>query len=322
MGESLKPQLPESTYFTAFIVRLYSDYSYSYVNGGHQKAIHIKNNGNIELLDTKGLPLGILNVAKKDYEEKHGKLETGDLLVLLTDGITEQKNLEREEYGKDNFLKTLLEAQKTLQKESPDQIIVENLKKKVFQEWNKFKGDAEKGDDISMLMLQRKPSSQETLTLTRAAKNAHKERNDDEAYRLAKSAYKIDPSLKDNLLFLGKLCYNQKNFSESMYFIDEYIKTSGEDTATIHYLYAKSLFKGEKIPETKRALKKALSCDPSFTKASLLLAKCYLIENSLPKAIKTLQQGIKSSPSSDPLKTVLVKLENVNQKEMEKEDSL
>jgi sigma-B regulation protein RsbU (phosphoserine phosphatase) len=39
LGESLRGQLPESTYFTAFIVRIYSDYTYGYINAGHQKML-------------------------------------------------------------------------------------------------------------------------------------------------------------------------------------------------------------------------------------------------------------------------------------------
>ena len=106
--------------------------------------------------------------------------------------------------------------------------------------------------------------------------------------------------------------YNDGKYAESVKFIDEYIRTSGEDTAIIHYLYGKALFNSERLPEAKRALKKSLSCDHTFAKASLLLAKCYLKENAIPKAIKTLQQGIKSTPSNDALKVSLKKLEGIN----------
>lgn len=311
MGESLKPQLPESTYFTAFILRIYSDYSYSYINGGHQKTIHVKNDSSIDLLDSKGLPLGILDVKKQDYEEKHGILEPGEVMVLYSDGIPEQKSPEREEYGKDRFLRTIMDEKKRLQQDNKGAIIVDALNRSILEKWLAFKQDSKNGDDITMLILQINPQLDSALPLIQTAKSAHRQRNELDAYKMAREAYEIDPSLKDNLLFLGKLCYNEKKFHESHKFIHEYIQTSGEDTAIIHYLYAKSLFKFDKISDSKRALKKSLSCDPSFAKASLLLAKCYLIENALPKAIKTLQQGIKSSPSSDPLRSVLQKLENI-----------
>ena len=71
------------------------------------------------------------------------------------------------------------------------------------------------------------------------------------------------------------------------------------------------MFNCDKLAESKRALKKSLSCDHTFAKSSLLLAKCYLKENAIPKAIKTLQRGIKSTPSNDALKSSLKKLEGI-----------
>jgi tetratricopeptide (TPR) repeat protein len=145
----------------------------------------------------------------------------------------------------------------------------------------------------------------------RAAKNAARESNFQDAYKLALKAYSIEPSYKDNLLFLGKMHYNDHNYKESIHFIEEYIKTSGEDTALIHYLHGKALFNNDSISGSKLALKKSLSCDHTFAKSTLLLAKCYLREGAIPKAIKTLQRGIKSSPTNEQIKLSLQKLETI-----------
>ena len=313
MGESLKPQLPESTYFTAFLLRIYSDYTFSYINGGHQPAVCIRKDNKHEFLDSKGMPLGILDAKRDDYEEKYGTLYPGDIILLFTDGFVEQKNSQKEEYGQDRFLQILSSAKK-IAEENRDSIN-EFMIKSLLADWSDFKENAKKGDDLTILSLQASPRIEDAMPLIRMAKEAHRARNEADSYHLAVQAYKLDCSLKDNLLFLGKMCYNAGRFMESSKYIEEYIKTSGEDTALIHYLYGKTLFRSERISETKRALKKSLSCDPSFAKASLLLARCYLIENSIPKAIKTLQQGIKSSPGNDPLKTVLERLQVLKEKE-------
>lgn len=310
MGEAIKPQLPESTYFTAFLVRIYADYTYAYVNGGHQHLIHFKVNGEIEDLDTRGMPLGILDVKKKDYEEKQGVLEPGEHLMIFTDGFTEQKNSNGEEFGQDR-LKEIFNSVKAKLIEEKGKAFVKDIVQGILQDWKEYKGSVLNGDDLAMLLLECNTSLGTAIPLLRSAKIAARAKNLKDAYQLAMEAYRIDPSLKDNLLFMAKLFYNDKNYSESVRFFSEYIKTSGEDTAIIHYLHGKALFNADRVSEAKRSLKKSLSCDHAFAKSSLLLAKCYLKENAVPKAIKTLQQGVKSAPTNDALITSLKKLEGI-----------
>lgn len=311
MAESIKPQLPESTYFTAFILRIYSDYTYSYVNGGHQKVLHFHNNGEVEELDTKGLPLGILDVRKKDYEEKQGFLDQDEFLMLFTDGFTEQKNSNGEEFGIQNLKQLFLETKDSLLKEKQN-IQTKELLDNFVKNWKTFQGEVKNGDDLTMLLLYSNPSVKTASSLLKAAKNAAKLKNFSEAYQFALESYKLEPSYKDTLLFLAKMYYNDKNYEESEKYFARYITTSGEDTAIIHYLHGKALFNSNRIAEAKRALKKSLSCDPTFAKSTLLLAKCYLKENTIPKAIKTLRQGVKSTPNDDKLIRSLRKLEDMS----------
>jgi phosphoserine phosphatase RsbU/P len=311
MGEALKPQLPESTYFTAFIIRFYSDYSYSYVNAGHQKLVHFKNSGEIEDLDTMGLPLGILDVHKNDFEEKQGKINPGDYLMVFTDGFTEQKNEKGEEYGFDNLKKLFLEKRfQYLEKNG--KCWAKDIIKGMMDDWRSFKGSKSNGDDLTMLLIECNQNINTALPMIRSAKTAIKMKNVSDAFTLADEAYKIDPSLKDNLILLAKMYYNEKRYEESVRFFSEYIKTSGEDTAIIHYLHGKALYNCKRYSEAKLSLKKSLSCDHTFAKSSLLLAKCYMEEKEIPKAIKTLQRGVKSSPTDSRLIDSLKKLEGIS----------
>lgn len=311
LGRSLKPQLPESTYFTAFILRIFSDFSFAYVNGGHQNLIHFKNNGEIDFLDTKGLPLGILKLKKFDYEEKQGRVNPGEFLMLFTDGITEQKNANDEEFGTQNLIDTFLK-EKAKSHNSPEATVVSNIIFNLYEAWKLHRGDKENGDDLSLVLMQCNPNINMAISHYKDALAKNKAGKYSEALESSLAAYNIEPSLKDNLLFLGKSYYNRGNYEESIKYIQEFIDSSGEDTASIHYLHGKALFKAEKFPEAKISLKKSLSIDHTFSKSSLLLARCYLKENSLPKAIRILQQGVKSTPYNDALKVSLLKLENLN----------
>lgn len=309
LGESLRGQLPESTYFTAFIVRIFSDYSYGYINAGHQKMLHIHGeNGQVEELDTKGVPLGILEVRKQDYEEKQGKLKPGDLLVMMSDGFCEQKNSSKEEAGTDLVIQWIIDEKKSLEEEN-SKLFIRDLSERFVQKFREYKGEAELGDDLSLLMIQCNHTINEAVPYMQQARMANNKRKDEDAYALALKAYKIDPSLKENLMFLGKINYRDGNYSEAIKYFSEYIVTTGEDTATSHFFLGRSYYKAEKIPEAKRSLKKSLSCDHTFAKSILLLARCYLKENSKPKAIKVLQQGMKSTPNNEVLRSSLIRLE-------------
>jgi sigma-B regulation protein RsbU (phosphoserine phosphatase) len=315
LGESLRGQLPESTYFTAFIVRIYSDYTYGYINAGHQKMLHIyDSNKQVEELDTKGVPLGILEVRKSDYEEKQGKLSPGDILVLLTDGFSEQKNNQREEVGTETVI-DWLKTEKRILEDKNEKIFVKDLTEKFVTKFRDYKGDVSNGDDLSLLMIQCSKSIVDALPFIKQAKIANSLKKTDDTYALALKAYNVDPSLKDNLLFLGKIHFRDEKYVESIKFFKEYIDTTGENTAIAHFLLGRAYFMADKIAEAKRSLKKSLSCDHSFAKSSLLLARCYLKENARPKAIKVLQQGVKSTPSNESLKVSLLKLEDNTRKE-------
>jgi len=59
----------------------------TYANAGHYPPILLRADGSVERLTTGGPVLGIFNDAT--YEERHVQIESGDRVVLFTDGITE-----------------------------------------------------------------------------------------------------------------------------------------------------------------------------------------------------------------------------------------
>jgi len=59
-------------------------------NAGHPKPFLVRANGELQLLDSTGLPLGMLEPAS--YEVKSVQLEPGDKIVLFSDGLSEAQN--------------------------------------------------------------------------------------------------------------------------------------------------------------------------------------------------------------------------------------
>ncbi len=74
---------------------------FRFCNAGHNPGIVLRTGGEVELLESTGMPLGILPSAV--YAGEDVTLEIGDTVVLYTDGLTEAENPEEEEYGEERL---------------------------------------------------------------------------------------------------------------------------------------------------------------------------------------------------------------------------
>jgi len=74
---------------------------FRYCNAGHNPGIVLRTAGEVELLASTGMPLGILPTGV--YSPGNVTLEKGDTVVLYTDGLTEAENPEEEEYGEERL---------------------------------------------------------------------------------------------------------------------------------------------------------------------------------------------------------------------------
>lgn len=91
-------------YFTIFYAVFNTKTNlFTYANAGHN-CIPIKyNSNNIELLTTKGFPISLI-FDEIYYDENEIKLNKGDRILFYTDGITEVRNIEGEEFGVDRIV--------------------------------------------------------------------------------------------------------------------------------------------------------------------------------------------------------------------------
>ena len=83
-------------YVTAFLVRLDPKGGLEYVNCGHVQPIVVGQKGVRRLLESN-VPVGLL--AEAEYQKSTGQLESGDRLVLVTDGVTEAEDPEHDFFG-------------------------------------------------------------------------------------------------------------------------------------------------------------------------------------------------------------------------------
>ncbi len=92
----------EEHFVTMFLVRLDSTRrSFEYASAGHQGYL-IRSSGEVEVLPATGIPLGVM--ADRTHGSRSGRLDSGDLLLLLTDGIEEAQSSGGDELGREQAL--------------------------------------------------------------------------------------------------------------------------------------------------------------------------------------------------------------------------
>ena len=77
-----------------------------YSNAGHNYPLLVRADGRVEQLLAKGMVLGL--DPSINYEQRETTLGCGDLLVLYSDGVTEARNENIEEFGEDRLAQFLI----------------------------------------------------------------------------------------------------------------------------------------------------------------------------------------------------------------------
>ena len=147
MTERINEQLCRSTdanRFATLFLALYDDAAHSlrYTNAGHNAPVLVRADGTIERLWAGGTVLGAFDGVP--FEEGQATLDEGDLLIIYSDGITEAQNATGEEYGEQR-LADLAAARRAE--------TVENIRQDIFNEIDRWTGQADRGDDQTLVIL-------------------------------------------------------------------------------------------------------------------------------------------------------------------------
>ncbi len=119
MVAQLNRQLYASTApekYATFFFGVYEEQSrvLTYTNAGHLPPL-LLHDGESRLLDVTGTVVGAFPVIR--YEEQSVEIQSGDLLIAYTDGITEPENAYGQEFGVERLAETALRYQNTEPKE-------------------------------------------------------------------------------------------------------------------------------------------------------------------------------------------------------------
>ena len=116
--------------------------SLEYINAGHNPPVLRRANGALEHLTEGGLPLGIM--LDRAHATGRCDLQTGDWLVIFTDGLVEALNYAGEEYGEERMLGVL---------QNGVGVTPEEMLHRMMVDVDFFVGDTPQHDDITLMLI-------------------------------------------------------------------------------------------------------------------------------------------------------------------------
>ena len=115
-----------------------------YINAGHNPPLIMDLKGNVRRLESSGFCLGMFpNI---DYKMEKLNLNVGDTALLFTDGITESRSKDNEEFEEKRMIQLMKKHSK---------IGAEDLIEKINQELEEFTVGTEQSDDQTIVVIKR-----------------------------------------------------------------------------------------------------------------------------------------------------------------------
>ncbi len=159
METHVHPDLPVSQLMTAvnswtckdtsnnmFVTMFFGVYdpvrrSFEYSNAGHLPPLLFKPDGSYRQLDAGGCFLGIMEFV--DYETETLKIEAGDVVVVLTDGVTDTHNAQKQVFGLERVVSNVRQNL---------HLSAEELRDELYEATLMFRGAEDQFDDITILV--------------------------------------------------------------------------------------------------------------------------------------------------------------------------
>jgi len=152
MVETLNTQLCLSTEpnrFATLFLALYDARArrLRYTNAGHNAALLVRASGEVERLTQGGMMVGAFDWAT--FEEAEAQLAEGDQLVVFSDGLSEARHRDGEEYGEERLVELLLRNRRET---------AADLRSRVFDEVDAWSDPSEREDDQTVVILKSRES--------------------------------------------------------------------------------------------------------------------------------------------------------------------
>jgi serine phosphatase RsbU (regulator of sigma subunit) len=146
VNQYLAENTPTNRFVTLFLAELDPETGViNYINAGHNPPLIGRADGQVQQLESGGFPLGILPSA--EYEVGQTMLNSGESLVIYSDGVSEANNLAGDEFGMERLTQVV---SRNLQSSAS------GMRDKVESALSTFTQTAPANDDITLVIVKRK----------------------------------------------------------------------------------------------------------------------------------------------------------------------
>lgn len=149
VNNQLAEDLPDDRFITAFMGFLDPDTHWvNYHSGGQGPILHFRAaEGRCDWFKPTNFPVGIMEI-DNEQESANLRLEPGDILALISDGVYEYTNLESEEFGEERVAEFIL---------ANNHRTMAALTDELMRAVTEFGGGAKQADDITLVLVRRLP---------------------------------------------------------------------------------------------------------------------------------------------------------------------
>ena len=152
--ENIVGEIPDDMYITTGIASLHpASGSVSLASAGHNPPLYYSaRTGEATYIELEGAPVGLSMLAREVLEEvleeRTVELESGDVIMLYSDGITEATNLKGEQFGEERLKREFLAL-------ASRGATAEEIKDALLDRLSEFTKGAPQSDDITLLIIRR-----------------------------------------------------------------------------------------------------------------------------------------------------------------------
>ncbi len=287
VNQNILEHVKTQDYLTAFFLAVDDEYTVTYANASHQKALLLKTEeGRVEQLDTNGLFIGAVEEARETYEEKSVKLNYGDKIILYTDGIPEATNLAREEYSNERFEEVVLKNR---------HLSLEDFTNFIIEDVQRFVGNAPVEDDITLVAMEL--TRDEAVDVIKAAKKLAEEQKYYEAIDQLERGLAAHKENRKLMYNLAKYYFRVNNYGKTVEYITSYIALDKKNKYA-YYIGGAAFYQMMDYKNAIDFLDNSIRIDPNFVNAHVALAMVFKKKGETAEALRYFERILSLDPDN------------------------
>jgi len=265
INRTLLETIKTGEYLTAIIAIISPSHDVTFSNASHRRAIVMHSvTDEIHEWDTAGLPVGAILEANNTYEDKITSLESGDRVLLFTDGLVEARNTAGEEFGESRLYELI---------RTTKDVSVEKAKDNIIQVWEEFTTGVEIADDVTLLLLEINPLCDEFRIKKNNALRLFRQDKVNEAITILNELNEINCNDNSIIKLLGKACMKAGDYSGCVNNLKKYISVMKPE-ASDYYILSAAQFNLKLFKDAMESAAMACRLNPEHPGALTIQGLC------------------------------------------------